>query len=52
MDDVAITTGAKGFINDDIFFKWIDHFDSSVPASVPHSILLICDGCSSHILEG
>nr|CCA18121.1 hypothetical protein ALNC14_042640 [Albugo laibachii Nc14] len=45
----VITTAAKGFTNGNIFLKWIDHFASSVPASVPRPILLICDGCSSHI---
>nr|CCA18230.1 hypothetical protein ALNC14_043730 [Albugo laibachii Nc14] len=49
VEGAAITTAAKGFINGDIFLKWIDHFASSVPASVPRPILFICDGCSSHI---
>nr|CCA28270.1 AlNc14C1922G13103 [Albugo laibachii Nc14] len=35
VEGAAITTAAKDFINGDKFLKWIDHFASSVPASVP-----------------
>nr|CCA16165.1 AlNc14C19G1946 [Albugo laibachii Nc14] len=49
VEGAAITTAAKGFIKGEITLKWINHFASCVSASVPHPILIICDGCSSHI---
>nr|CCA15761.1 PREDICTED: similar to AGAP001049PA putative [Albugo laibachii Nc14] len=49
VDGAAITTIAKGFINGNIFLKWIDHFTSSVPSYVPRPMLLICDECSPHV---
>nr|CCA28217.1 PREDICTED: similar to ENSANGP00000028549 putative [Albugo laibachii Nc14] len=45
VEGAAIITAAKDFINGDMFLKWIDHF--ACLCSLP--IMLICDGCSSHI---
>ena len=40
-------TSPKGWINKDIFFRWLDFFIKSIPKARP--VLLIYDGHSSHI---
>src|SRR5215469_16473188 len=38
----------NGWINSDLFVKWLQHFIASVKASVTNRVLLILDGHSSH----
>ena len=42
------TVAHKGFMNSNIFIKWLDHFISNVPSHVKRPIVLVYDGYSSH----
>jgi hypothetical protein len=47
----AVTTTKKAFMTAFLFAKWIDFFASSVPTPVKRPLLLVMDGCASHIAE-
>lgn len=49
IDGAGVITAEKGFVNAKIFELWIDHFVDNVPEHVPRPLLLICDGCPSHL---
>lgn len=49
IDGSGVITAEKGFVNGKIFELWIDHFVDNLPTSVPRPVLLVCDGCSSHL---
>ena len=42
------TVAPKGFMNSNIFIKWLDHFSSNVPSYVKRHIFLVYNGYGSH----
>ena len=48
IDGARITIAVKGFMNSSVFFKWLQHFEMSVPATIQWPLVLIYDGYSSH----
>ena len=49
VEGACITTAPKGWINADIFNKWLIMFAKTVPKTVARPLVLLLDGCSSHI---
>lgn len=49
LPNTCFTMAKKGWINSDIFQKWVEWFAEYVPGNIPRPLLLIMDGCSSHI---
>jgi hypothetical protein len=47
--DATVTTMPKAFMNGTLFVSWLKFFSDAVPAEVKRPLLLIIDGCSSHI---
>ncbi|OWY94480.1 Retroelement [Phytophthora megakarya] len=45
----AVTTTESGFMNNWLFIRWLKFFAEQVPAEIKRPLLLIMDGCSSHI---
>ncbi|POM76786.1 Putative retroelement [Phytophthora palmivora] len=45
----GVITAPKGFLNSAIFEKWIGHFMGSLDEDIERPIVLVCDGCSSHL---
>ena len=43
-----ITVSPRGFMNTNILFQWLDHFNSVVTSSSNRHFMLIFDGCVSH----
>lgn len=39
----------NGWINDDLFVVWLNHFQTKVKSSIEDPVLLICDNHQSHI---
>ena len=53
MDDccikgIIINFFPRRFMNENIFFQWIDHFNDIMTSSNKISAMLILDGCASH----
>ncbi len=46
-----VVQSAKGWMTEHIFVQWLAVLDASVDASVQRPLLLVMDGCSSHISE-
>ena len=42
------TVASKGFVNSNIFIKWLDNFSSNVPSHVKRHIALVYNGYGSH----
>lgn len=53
MDDAPVRSIAycqeNGWMNSEIFLKWLKHFVQHVKPSVENKVLLILDGHSSHM---
>ena len=47
----STTTGCKGFMNSNIFLKWLEHFECNVPGSIKRPLVLVYDGYGSHYNE-
>lgn len=47
----AVTTTIKAFMTASLFAKWIGFFAFSVPTPVKRPLVLIMDGCTSHIAD-
>ena len=43
-----IAVAPKDFMNSEIFIKWLEHFENSVPGNMRRPLLLVYDGYSSH----
>lgn len=48
-EDTIMMLSDTGFINSDLFVKWLKHFQQHVKATIENPILLILDNHSSHI---
>lgn len=46
--EAGVMTAEKGFVNANVFELWANHFADNIP-HIPRPVLLICDGCSSHV---
>jgi hypothetical protein len=45
----TVTTTESGFINEKIFFQWIQTFSQCIPSTVKRPIVLTFDGYSAHV---
>lgn len=49
IENLGLFGSPKGWVNPAMFTEWLGSFAASVPTSVKRPLLLIMDGCSSHL---